>query len=76
MRAAGGHQISVRERRFWVGLASCVADTGRGPDFVAADGGEGGTGAGLLTFADHVSLPFRAGFSEVHQAFAEARVPE
>ena len=32
------------------------------PDFITIDGGEGGTGAAPLTFADHVSLPFKVGF--------------
>ena len=30
-----------------------------GPDFITIDGGEGGTGAAPLIFADHVSLPFQ-----------------
>ena len=71
-----GIKSAVGERRFWVELAACMAETGRGPDFVTVDGGEGGTGAGPLTFADHVSLPFRAGFAEVYQAFAEAGLHE
>ena len=40
-----------------------------GPDFIAIDGGEGGTGAAPLTFADHVSLPFKIGFQRVYQVF-------
>ena len=71
-----GIKSAVGDRRFWVELASHMADTGRGPDFIAVDGGEGGTGAGPLTFTDHVSLPFRVGFSEVYQAFAEADLHE
>jgi glutamate synthase domain-containing protein 2 len=46
-------------------------ETGRGPDFITIAGGEGGTGAAPLAFADHVALPFRAGFAEVYRAFAE-----
>ncbi len=38
--------------------------TGKGPDFITIDGGEGGTGAAPLTYADHVSLPFKIGFKE------------
>jgi glutamate synthase (ferredoxin) len=40
-------------------------------DFVTIDGGEGGTGAGPLVFTDHVSQPFKIGFSKVYRAFAE-----
>ena len=41
----------------------------RGVDFIAIDGGEGGTGAGPLVFTDHVALPFKIGFSRVQQIF-------
>ena len=47
-----------------------MTTTDRGDDFVAVDGGEGGTGASPLIFADEVSLPFRIGFSRVYAAFA------
>jgi len=45
--------------------------TGRGVDFITIDGGEGGTGAAPLAFSDHVSLPFKLGFSQVYRAMAE-----
>ncbi len=67
-----GIKSAVGERRFWEELAEHMATTQRGPDFINIDGGEGGTGAGPLTFTDHVALPFRVGFSEVYQAFAHA----
>ena len=71
-----GIKSAVGDRRFWIELADHMAGTGRGPDFITVDGGEGGTGAGPLTFTDHVSLPFRVGFAEVYQAFAEADLHE
>ena len=40
-----------------------------GPDFITLDGGEGGTGAAPLSFADHVSLPFKIGFKRVYTIF-------
>ncbi len=43
--------------------------TRRGVDFVAIDGGEGGTGAAPLSFADHVSLPFKIGFGRLDPHF-------
>src|SRR5699024_7910939 len=39
---------------------------------IAIDGGEGGTGAAPLTFADSVSLPFRLAFPQVYSTFARA----
>ena len=50
--------------------------TGRGVDFITIDGGEGGTGAAPLVFADHVALPFRIGFSRVYRVCAERGLHE
>ena len=47
-----------------------IADSRRSVDFVTIDGGEGGTGAAPLTFADHVALPFRLAFPRVYREFA------
>ena len=51
-------------------------DTGGGPDFVTIDGGEGGTGAAPLAFADHVALPFKLGFAHVYSTFARRGLAE
>jgi glutamate synthase domain-containing protein 2 len=48
-----------------------MAATGRGPDAIMVDGGEGGTGAAPLVFSDHVALPVRQAFPLVHRTFAE-----
>ena len=65
-----GIKSAVGDLRFWDELASAMADSGRGPDFVSIDGGEGGTGAAPLVFSDHVALPFRAAFPPVFETFA------
>jgi len=65
-----GIKSAVGDARFWAGLAEEMARSGRGPDFVSVDGGEGGTGAAPLVFSDHVALPFRDGFPVVFDAFA------
>jgi glutamate synthase domain-containing protein 2 len=66
-----GIKSAVGEELFWIELADRMATEARGVDFIAIDGGEGGTGAAPLVFADHVSLPFRLGFSRVYRIFAE-----
>ena len=43
--------------------------TRKGPDFIAIDGGEGGTGAAPLVFSDSVAYPFRIGFAKVFDIF-------
>ncbi len=66
-----GIKSAVGEGGFWDDLTLRMARTGTGPDFVTIDGGEGGTGAAPLSFSDHVSLPFRWGFTRVYRRFAE-----
>ncbi len=66
-----GIKSAVGDLGFWESLVARTEATGQGVDFVTIDGGEGGTGAAPLVFADHVALPFRWGFSRVYRAFAE-----
>jgi glutamate synthase domain-containing protein 2 len=64
-----------------VGLKLCVGDpseflailkamraTGTGPDYIAVDGGEGGTGAAPLEFSNRVGTPLREGLLFVRNA--------
>ena len=71
-----GIKSAVGDLGFWHELTRLMADTGRGVDHVTMDGGEGGTGAAPLVFADSVSLPFRLGFSRVYPIFVEAGLHE
>ncbi|MFB9989836.1 FMN-binding glutamate synthase family protein [Bacillus benzoevorans] len=41
-------------------LAKAIRDTGKGPDFITVDGGEGGTGATYQELADSVGLPIKS----------------
>jgi glutamate synthase domain-containing protein 2 len=65
-----GIKAAVGQQAFWTELAGHMVETGRGPDFISIDGGEGGTGAAPLVFSDSVALPFRLGFTEVYRTFA------
>ncbi|QHG81676.1 FMN-binding glutamate synthase family protein [Rhodococcus rhodochrous] len=67
-----GIKSAVGDTTFWDELTRRMSETDRGVDFVTIDGGEGGTGAAPLVFADAVSLPFRSGFARVYATFAEA----
>ncbi len=71
-----GIKSAVGDLGFWQRLAERMAVTERGVDYVAVDGGEGGTGAAPLTFADHVSLPFKRGFTRVYKIFHQAGLHE
>jgi len=71
-----GIKSAVGETGFWERLAARMTATGGGPDFITVDGGEGGTGAAPLAFADHVALPFKLGFARVYGTFARAGLAE
>lgn len=71
-----GIKSAIGELDFWRDLAALMQSGDRGVDFVAVDGGEGGTGAAPLAFADHVSLPFKMGFARVFREFAECGIHE
>jgi glutamate synthase domain-containing protein 2 len=67
-----GIKSAVGDLTFWENLVAQMSSRDRGVDFVTIDGGEGGTGAAPMVFADSVSLPFRVGFSRVYKVFVEA----
>jgi len=65
-----GFKSAVGKLEMWEELADLMVKTGKGPDFITIDGGEGGTGAAPPAFADHVSVPFVYAFSNVYKVFA------
>ncbi len=67
-----GIKSAVGGLDFWKDLAERMVKRKAGPDWITIDGGEGGTGAAPLTFADHVSLPFKIGFARVYETFQKA----
>ena len=71
-----GIKSAVGDSTFWEELARLMSSGSRGVDFITIDGGEGGTGAGPLVFTDHVSLPFKVGFSRVMKIFSDANLHE
>jgi len=71
-----GIKSAVGHLEFWRELAQRMRATGQGPDWITIDGGEGGTGAAPLTFADHVSLPFKTGFTRVYKTFQDEKMSD
>ncbi len=67
-----GIKSAVGHMGFWDQLIEQMAGHQRGVDFINIDGGEGGTGAAPMIFADAVAYPFRVGFTHVYRKFAEA----
>ncbi|WP_372756513.1 FMN-binding glutamate synthase family protein [Mariniflexile sp.] len=71
-----GIKAAIGKLDQWEELADIMAETGKGPDFITVDGGEGGTGAAPPSFADHVSLPWVYGFSDLYKLFQSKGISE
>lgn len=71
-----GIKSAVGDEKFWLNLAKEMVRTKKGPDFITIDGGEGGTGAAPVAFADHVSLPLELAFARVYGIFKTASLVE
>ncbi len=67
-----GIKSAVGNLTMWDELVEEMSRGGRGVDFINIDGGEGGTGAAPMIFADSVAYPFRIAFTEVYKRFAAA----
>ncbi len=65
-----GIKSAVGKMEQWEELTDYMVNTGKGPDFITIDGGEGGTGAAPPAFANHVSLPYIYAFAGVYKLFS------
>lgn len=66
-----GIKAAIGKLDQWEELADIMVKTGKGPDFITVDGGEGGTGAAPPSFADHVALPWVYGFGDLYKLFQD-----
>lgn len=71
-----GIKAAIGKLDQWEELANLMLKSGKGPDFITVDGGEGGTGAAPPSFADHVSLPWVYGFSSVYKVFLDRKLTD
>jgi glutamate synthase domain-containing protein 2 len=71
-RLSGGKPVGIKlaigHPWEWFGIVKAMVESGKLPDFVVVDGGEGGTGAAPLEFTDHVGAPLREGLMLVHNS--------
>jgi glutamate synthase domain-containing protein 2 len=63
-----GFKLCVGKRREFLAVCKAMVQTGITPDFIAVDGGEGGTGAAPLEFSNHIGSPLIEGLIFVHNA--------
>ncbi|MCH7677777.1 FMN-binding glutamate synthase family protein [candidate division KSB1 bacterium] len=63
-----GFKLCVGKRREFLAICKAMVKTNITPDFISVDGGEGGTGAAPLEFADHIGAPLVESLIFVHNA--------
>lgn len=63
-----GFKLCVGKRREFFAICKAMLKSGIAPDFIAVDGGEGGTGAAPLEFSNHIGCPLSEGLIFVHNA--------
>ncbi|MES1989879.1 MAG: FMN-binding glutamate synthase family protein [Pseudomonadota bacterium] len=61
-----GFKLCIGHPWEFMGIVKAMLETGIVPDFIVVDGGEGGTGAAPVEFADHLGTPLREGLLFVH----------
>ena len=52
-----GFKLCIGKRREFLAICKAMIETKITPDFIAVDGGEGGTGAAPLEFSNHIGCP-------------------
>lgn len=63
-----GIKLCVGNKSEFLAICKAMIETGIKPDFIAVDGGEGGTGAAPLEFSNSVGMPLREGLAFVYDA--------
>jgi glutamate synthase domain-containing protein 2 len=61
-----GIKFCVGKRREFISLCKAMVQLGKAPDYIAVDGGEGGTGAAPLEFSNSIGSPGIDGLIFVH----------
>jgi glutamate synthase domain-containing protein 2 len=63
-----GFKLCVGHKSEFLAICKAMIKTGIYPDFITVDGGEGGTGAAPLEFANSVGMPLREALAFVYDA--------
>ncbi len=63
-----GFKLCVGWRSEFLSICKAMIERQVFPDFIAVDGGEGGTGAAPLEFTNSVGMPYREALAFVHDA--------
>jgi glutamate synthase domain-containing protein 2 len=72
--ASGGKPVGIKlcvgKRAEFMALCKVMRASGEAPDFIAVDGGEGGTGAAPIEFSNSVGMPLTEGLVFVRNCIA------
>ncbi|MDB5109310.1 MAG: FMN-binding glutamate synthase family protein [Mucilaginibacter sp.] len=63
-----GFKLCVGHKSEFLSICKAMIKTGIYPDFITVDGGEGGTGAAPLEFANSIGMPLREALAFVYDA--------
>jgi glutamate synthase domain-containing protein 2 len=63
-----GFKLCLGKKSEFIAICKAMVKTGLSPDYIAVDGGEGGTGAAPLEFSNHVGFPGIDALVFVHNA--------
>ncbi len=61
-----GFKLCIGKKQEFIDLCKAMLETGIKPDYIAVDGGEGGTGAAPVEFSNSIGMPLREGLVFVH----------
>ncbi len=61
-----GFKLCIGKKQEFIDLCQAMLKSGIIPDFIAVDGGEGGTGAAPVEFSNSIGMPLREGLVFVH----------
>ncbi|MDV2077931.1 FMN-binding glutamate synthase family protein [Marinobacter xestospongiae] len=71
-----GFKLAIGHPWEWFAIVKAMLETGRRPDFIVVDGGEGGTGAAPLEFINRLGMPLTEALLLVHNTLVGTHLRE
>ncbi len=71
-----GFKLAIGHPWEWFAIVKAMLDTGKRPDFIVVDGGEGGTGAAPLEFLNRLGTPMTEALLLVHNTLIGTNLRE
>ena len=71
-----GFKLALGHAWEWFAIVKAMLKTGRRPDFIVVDGGEGGTGAAPLEFVNRLGMPMTDALLLVHNTLVGCNLRE